>query len=196
MSRRPSRGMTIVETLVMLGLLGIFGSIAYPILTRTMQGIRRNQQYAVQFERGRDALRALGTQLRQAAALPNQTGPTLSGSDGGSGPAAQDRLVLTAADLGHLPRGSVFTVEYLVGPAGLVKRLQAPDGTAHDQLVAQGVIGLDCAFLADGRWAEEWAAETLPDAVRLIVWVTRAPGAPATAMFTEVNVRGEGRGNA
>ena len=198
MTRRSRRGMTIVETIVMLGLLAIFGSIAVPVFQRTLRGIQRSQGYAGQFEVGRKALTALTTHVHQRAALPGTAAPTLAGVDGGAGANAHDELTLTATDFSQLGRGTIFTVSYYVRPADrtsrtpahLMRRLTAPDGSSREMPVGRGVVGFDCAYLADGVWHEVWDGPALPEAVRLAVYVAHQPGARPRALYTEVNVLG------
>lgn len=198
MTRRSRRGMTLVETIVMLGLLGIFGTIAVPVFQRTLRGIRRSQGYAGQFEVGRKALRALTTHVHQRAALPGTAGPSLAGVDGGAGAAAHDQLTLTATDFSQLGRGTIFTVDYFLRPADrasgtpahLMRRLTAPDGSSREVPVGMNVVGFDCAYLADGIWHETWDAPTLPEAVRLAVYMAHQPGARPRALYTEVNLLG------
>ena len=157
-------GMTIMETLVMLAILGVFGTIAYPLLGTTMAGIRRNQARAVQVEVGRDALRELTTHVRQLGPLPGAASPVLVGKNGGAGAIAQDRLSVTTTDLSRLGHGTRFTVEYFVSPADaaaqvparLMRRLTAADGSSREVVVGANIVAFDCAYLSGGVWAAEW----------------------------------------
>lgn len=198
MTRR--RGYTLIELVVTLSLIAIFGGIAYPMLQVTMRGIQRNTAYARQFETGRDVLGALGEQVRMIAPLPGAGQPRLLGEDGGAGPAARDHLQLTGCDLSNLANGTHFTIDYYVvgadvpndQPAYLAKRYTAPDGTQREIVAGEQVAGFDAQYWDGEAWRDAWTADALPEALRLTVYVVRQTGTRPRAMFTEVNLPAAG----
>lgn len=194
---RHRRGMTLIETLVMLGLTGIFGGIALPMIRTTTRGIRRNQDFAAQFVIGRQALDDVSAQIRQIAPLPGGAGAILVGEDGAEPNTIRDRLTMTGTSLAQLRAGALSTVDYYIEPDAtgarvLWKRTRALDGRTHVRAVGRNIVGFDVAYLAAGEWHRAWSGPELPDAVRVVVHVIPFPGARSRTMFTEVNVPGRG----
>lgn len=201
----PKSGVTLIELLVGIALLGVVMAGAYEVLQSASSVSNRQQQAALASQTGWQILQQMSRELR--AAVPAEGRVPLRGED--STLPATRALSSPARDLpadfagGRLPadtinflsvaRGAISphrefgSVEYALfrnkegKVTGLSRRFAAieePLSGSPRVLHSPQIIAMDCHYRGEeGEWESEWTAPALPVAVRLKIWVrTSLPG--------------------
>jgi general secretion pathway protein J len=173
------RGFTLVEMMVALLIFGMLAAAGVMVMRSSVDSqmaVRSSVDRIGAFQRLRATLKADLAQAapRRTRGPDGEPQPPFAGGVGGG-------ALLTLVRRGWenpdgRPRASLQYVEYRLVEDQLERRVRSGlDGgvLGEPQVLAEGVEGLQIAFLADQEWRPSWGeAGDLPEAVRLDLTIT------------------------
>ncbi|RFB01647.1 type II secretion system minor pseudopilin GspJ [Parvularcula marina] len=189
--RRVERGFTLVEVLIALGVFAILSAVSVGIIRLATNAQEQAEDVAgsiARIERARSIIRMDMLQIVDRRYRPAGTNGQVAAFTGGA-PAKQ--AILTREDEEEIllafvrngwanpdyrqPRASLQQVTYLVRDGALIRRVQpfidaVEDTPYRDQLLFDGVTGVQIGFYGPSGWVEDWGAgsqSTPPPAIRL-----------------------------
>jgi prepilin-type N-terminal cleavage/methylation domain-containing protein len=206
--RAGSKAFTLVEVLAALTIGSLLVAAAVSA-TRALSGTRRVVDRQVQRqEAARAAIEAVVAGLRNVRRDPIRDEPIIVGTRERDG-VRIDLLVI--GDTRCRPEGAEsdqYELSFFLGrPTGrpwtalMCRKDHAFDDQPRDggmvMVVAEPIVGLEFAYLADGQWQEEWSAlsTTPPEAVRVTVTAIDVEEGPSagrpetTTLSTVVPIR-------
>jgi prepilin-type N-terminal cleavage/methylation domain-containing protein len=171
-------GMTMIETLVVIAILGIFMAIAVPGVVRSFRVMRQVKELTSRYPSAHRAMNRISATVREAYPEALLKGEAFVGRSGvyqaGGTVLPSDELSVPVLDTKYAHLSSVQTVTYQVKAASieeeslptLVERRSffgaAPD-TGTEEIIPGGVVGLDFAYLDDAAEPPQWVTAWPPD---------------------------------
>jgi len=208
-----NEGMTLIEIIVVIMILGIFMAIAVPGITKSFRAMDQAKRLTARYPRARAALDQISNMLRQTypAAFSAESAfiGRSSSFEAGGIKLPSDELTFPVLDTkyAHVRSAQMVSYQLELKPSeedsarGLVQRrtfLGTGSTTIIEETVLERVVGLDFNYLDDStdppQWVNEWpppAAEgegsssLLKEAVEKIREVVS--GAPTAAAPENVN---------
>lgn len=189
------KGMTVLELLVVIAVLGIFMAIAIPSVTKSFSSMARAKKSTARYPNVRRALGEISDTLRQAYSAAG-AGHAFVGNNGsyeaGGLMFPADTLSFQVMDTRYSSIGSVQQISYALelpppssnADRGVVQKrspLGAPEAGIEESLLSEA-IALGFRYLDDSQdppaWVQEWPpkgtasdAADLPAAVEVTVYV-------------------------
>lgn len=199
---RPARrqGVTLIELMVGIAILGIVMGGAYKILTSAASIARQQQDQALSTRRAWTTLQQITREIRgvyehNSAKTVQGTNASVSRSDivdtmlpdmsPDSFPPElpDDVLRLTTHELSRDGTGDAGTIEYMMqhspddNPTGLYRRSAPSSRSIEDapwELYNEQAIGLDLQYQRDdGQWTLSWNDDSIPRAIKVSVLMTQ-----------------------
>ncbi len=213
MRRHSSAGMTIVETVVVIAILGIFMAIAVPSVMKAYRAMKQAERITLRYPNAWHALDTISTTLRRA--YPQRVANVAfegrnDSYEAGGIKIPSDALSFPVFDTAYAAFGSVQKLSYRLerpqdGGVGALVQIRSSiagddvEGGVRETLI-EGIIGFDISYL-DGsvepeQWVTQWPpvsepATSQPDrpkAVRMTVLLLQDLALAPTAFSTVVNV--------
>lgn len=175
--QKKDSGMTILEILVVIAILGIFMGIAIPSVSKSFRTIDQVKQLTVRYPNARKALERMSDMVRQTYPAALASGASFVGHSGfyeaGGMIFPSDKLSFPVLDTKYAHVRSLQEISYRLelgpekkdSPRGLVERrsfLGGSSGTGLTQTMPGKIAGLDFQYLDDShdapQWIEEWPA--------------------------------------
>jgi prepilin-type N-terminal cleavage/methylation domain-containing protein len=203
-------GMTLIEIIVAIMILGIFMAIAVPGITKSFRAMDQAKRLTARYPKARTALEQISNMLRQTypAALSTESpfiGHNNSFEAGGI-MLPSDELTFPVLDTKYAHVRSAQMISYQLelnpseqdSPRGLVQRrtfLGTGSTTIIEETILERVVGLDFNYLDESvdppQWINEWpppaagSVSRVPGAVKITIYV---PGeiSPKPKSFTTV----------
>jgi len=209
---RKDAGMTLMEVLVVIAILGIFMALAIPSITRSFRTMERAKILTSRYPDAWRALDRVSSMVRQTYPAALAAGGSFVGRHDsyelGGMKIPSDELSFPVLDTGLATSGSVQEITYRLelsppsenAPTGLVQTRSALGATAETGLketILKRAIGLDFSYLDDSvnppQWVPEWppagAAANNPPVPSSPGVAGVAEGAQAPAAATPQSVR-------
>ena len=200
-SRGASRGFTLLEVLVAIGIFALLTSLLYGTFGATFESARRAEATAEAYRVIRWSMRHL---LRDIGMFyPHALLPATSAFEGidrsrwrEAGVYPDDRLRFTSlshqgtrADAAESDQGEIT---YFLREETLVREVRSMGGVRRTDEVSDAVWGINFRYLSEGAWREEWPGDgqTAPDAVEINLTLRNEEksGAPPRQVTTIVSL--------
>lgn len=201
--------MTIIETVVVIAILGIFMGIAAPSIMKSHRAMKQAERITLRYPDAWHALDEVSTTLRQTYPKPvakvSFTGHNSSYEAGGI-MIPSDELSFPVFDTEYAAFGTVQKLSYrferteneAAGTLVQIRSSFAGDSEAEGvrETLLEGVIGFDVSYL-DGsvepmQWVTQWPPDThatsRPKAVKVTVLMLQDLALAPTAFSTVVNL--------
>jgi prepilin-type N-terminal cleavage/methylation domain-containing protein len=173
--RNKIRGMTLIEVLVVISILGIFMSIAMPAVMKSFKVTTRVKSMTIRYSDARKALGRISESIRRTYPAALDHGISFEGKSASieAGPIMlpHDRLSFPIIDTRYSHLRSAHRISYSLDldPSegetlrGLVEKrsfIGAKDEAGVEKTVTGKIVGLDFRYLDDSvdpaRWVEQW----------------------------------------
>lgn len=211
MRERKEAGMTIIEMLVVIAILGIFMGIAIPSVVKSFTTMQQAKRITVSYPEAWRALNRVSEMVRQTYPLAASTEASFQGRNGsydaGEIKIPSDELTFLVFDTGYARFGSVQKISYRLepraedSPGGLVQIRSAlgSEDTGVRETLLKSAVGLDFSYL-DGsvepwQWVQQWPASQQgaeltrpPKAVKITVFMLKQMAREPKSFTTIVNV--------
>ena len=213
--KRKNRGMTLVETLVVISILGIFMTIAVPSVVKAFKVISQVKQLTIRYPSARKALLRMSDKIRRTYPSALKSGAAFVGksssieAEGLEIRLPYDELSFPVLDTGYSHVRSTHEISYRLDlePAegkvlrGLVEKrtfIGAIEAAGTEEIVWDRIVGLDFRYLNESaepaEWVEEWPppsaikADAVPAAVRITIFVLGDISPEPRTFTTVVNI--------
>lgn len=199
---KKDTGMTIIELLVVISILGIFMGIAVPTVIKSFKVISQVKQITVRYPTARKALARISTMIRQTYPAALASGAPFVGRnasfEAGGIMIPSDEISFPVLDTDYAHLRSTQEISYRLdlivegedSRRGLVERrsfLGAAPGAGIEETIAGRIIGLDFRYLDDStepsRWVETWPPAS-PQEVDAAQVAMQTAGLPAAVKIT------------
>jgi len=177
--QKNDSGMTILELLVVIAVLGIFMGIAIPSISDSMRSISQAKKLTSRYPDARRALGGISGMLRRTFPSALTEGATFVGRsdvrDVGGVRIPSDELTFPVLDTGYAHLRDVQSITYRLAnragnagdPVGLVETRSFLGATAEAGItgtILETAAGLDFKYLDDSvtpsQWLDEWPPES------------------------------------
>jgi prepilin-type N-terminal cleavage/methylation domain-containing protein len=193
-SRTKRDGMTLIETLVVISILGIFMAIAIPSVIKSFALISQVKKMTARYPNARKSLGRISDRIRQTYPTGIESGAPFVGKSAaikaGEIMLPSDELSFVVLDTEFSHVRSAHKISYRLDLApekgetlrGLVEKrsfMGAVEGSGAEETLYGRIVGLDFRYLDDSiepaEWVEEWppAGEEknlVPAAVKITVF--------------------------
>ncbi len=194
-----TRGMSLIEVIVVISIMGIFMGLAIPSVMQSFKLISRAKQMTARYPDARKTLDRMSKKIRRAFPTTLKSGAEFVGKSAsikaGDIMLPYDELSFPILDTDYAHLRSIHKISYkldLGSPEdktvlrGLVEKrsfIGAVEGAGTEESVWKSVVGLDFRYLDDSaepaEWIEEWPPPSRGEAVR----AARAPAAVRITIF-------------
>jgi prepilin-type N-terminal cleavage/methylation domain-containing protein len=207
-----SGGMTLVETLVVVSILGVFMAIAIPSVMQSFTLISQVKKTTVRYPNARKALGRISDKIRQTYPIALESGAPFVGEstaiEAGDLMLPSDELSFMVLDTGYSHVRSAHKISYRLDLdpekgetlRGLIEErsfVGAVEGAGMEETVPGSIVGLDFRYLDDStepaEWVDEWPSaagdsNVVPAAVRITIFVLGEISPEPKSFTTVVNV--------
>ena len=217
-NKRKNRGMTLIETLVVISILGIFMAIAIPSVIQSFKVISQVKRLTIRYPSARKALLRMSDKIRRTYPSALKSGVAFVGKsssvEAGEIMLPYDELSFPVLDTGYSHVRSTHEISYRLDlgsaegkPAekrvlrGLVEKrtfIGAIEAAGAEETVWDRIVGLDFRYLNESvgpaEWVEEWPppsaikADAVPAAVRITIFVLGDISPEPRSFTTVVNI--------
>lgn len=211
--KRKNRGMTLIEVLVVMAILGIFMAIAVPSVIKSFRLISQVKQMTIRYPNARKALGRMSDTIRQTYPAALRSGASFVGKSAslraGEIMLPSDELSFPVLDTGYSHVRSAHEISYRLelDPAegetlrGLVERrsfIGAAADAGIEEAMTGKIVGLNFRYLDDSlepaEWVEEWPPSSsektvrVPAAVKITIFTLGAISPKPRSFTTVVNI--------
>jgi prepilin-type N-terminal cleavage/methylation domain-containing protein len=205
-------GMTLIETLVVISILGIFMGIAIPSVIKSFTLISQVKKTTVRYPNARKALGRISDRIRRTYPAALESGVPFVGKsaaiEAGEIKLPSDELSFMVLDTGYSHLRSAHEISYRLDLdpekgetlRGLVEKrsfIGAVKESGAEETIPGNIVGLDFRYLDDSlepaEWVEEWPsaageANLVPAAVKITIFALGEISPKPKSFTTVVNV--------